>query len=357
MDVDAWVAAGLLTPGDDDRLALLQWLSSRGVGLDEMRRADADGRLFALAGDREITAPGRRLTGAQAAGELGVDPGLLRRAWLALGLPDPVDPVLGDADLAALRTVVDVVGLVGEQTALTLARVLGAGLARLADAESSALRTVDGIDLAATGSELQTAQAWQAVASVVPRIGGLLDAAHRHHVEAARRHWEQLVEDGVVRNGVGFADLSGFTALSQRATLPELAALLTAFDATAAEVVQDGGGRVVKFLGDAVMWVAPSPDALAGIALRLVQHPKAAEAGLQLRAAVAAGELVAQEGDWYGPPVNLAARLLTVAAPGQVLAAADPAHRLSAAFRTRPQEPVALRGVEGLVTAYAVARA
>ncbi len=357
MTDDAWVRAGLLTPGDDARRELLVWLDGQGVSLQEMQRAHAVGRLFALAGDRQITPPGPRRTAREAAEELGMDPGLLRRAWLALGLPDPVEPVLGDADLVGLRTITDVAALVGEEAALTLARVLGAGLARLADAESSAMRQADGIDLGATGSELRTAQAWQAVAGVVPRVGALLDAAHRHHVEAARRHWEQVLVDGTVRSGVGFADLSGFTALSERASLPELATLLTAFDATASEVVHAGGGRVVKFLGDAVMFVATAPDALVGIALDLVHHPKAADAGLQVRAAVAAGELVAQEGDWYGPPVNLAARLVSVARPGQVLAAPDPASRLSAAFATTAQPPVALRGVEAPVTAYDVVRA
>ncbi len=354
---DVWVRAGLLTPGDDARRDLLVWLDGRGVRLEEMVQAHAAGRLFALAGDREITLPGPRRTVPDAAVELGADEGLLRRAWLALGLPDPTGPVLHEADVEGLRTLVAVAGLVGEQTALALARVLGAGLARLADAESSALRQAADIDLAATGSELRTAQAWQAVAALVPRVGSLLDAAHRHHVEAARRHWEQVVVDGTVRSGVGFADLSGFTALTERATLPELGALLSAFDATAQDVVQAGGGRLVKFLGDAVMFVASSPDDLAGIALDLVSHARAAEAGLQLRAAVAAGELVAQEGDWYGRPVNLAARLVAVAQPGQVLAATDPALRLSPAFRTRAQPPVALRGVDAPVTAYDVRRA
>lgn len=115
-----------------------------------------------------------------------------------------------------------------------------------------------------------------------------------------------------------------------------------------------GGGRVVKFIGDAVMWVASSPDAMVAIAHELVHAPAAREAGLQLRAAVAAGEVVAQEGDWYGPPVNLAARLVGVARPGQVLAAADPALRLSPAWVAVPQEPVVLRGVDGPVTAYEV---
>jgi adenylate cyclase len=355
-DEAAWSAAGLI---DDDsgsgRRALLAWLAAQGCSLQEMVQAHAAGRLFALAGDRLIRPPGRRRSAAEAAGELGVDEAAVRRAWRALGLTDPDATGLDDDDLFALRTVLDVAALMGEATGLALVRVLGAGAARLADAESSAMRQVDGIDVGRTGSELETARVWQAVAGFVPRVGQALDVAHRRHIDLARRHWEDVLgQDGTVRSGVGFADLTGFTALSQRAPLPALASLLATFDEKASDIVHAGGGRVVKFLGDAVMYVASAPDAMVAIAHDLVHAPAAREAGLQLRAAVAAGELVAQEGDWYGPPVNLAARLVGVARPGQVLAAEDPAARLSPRWRAVPQEPVELRGVDGPVTAYEV---
>lgn len=358
-DEAAWAAAGLLDGlregGRDERCALLRWLAAQGCSLDEMVQAHAVGRLFALAGDRVIRPPGPRRTVAEAAAALGAGEDDVRRAWRALGLPDPGASGLDDDDLAALRTALDVVQLMGETTGLALVRVLGAGAARLADAESSAMRTVDGIDVGRTQSEVHTARVWQAVAGFVPRVGHALDVAHRRHIDLARRHWEDVLgQDGTVRSGVGFADLSGFTALSQRAALPALATLLAAFDENAADVVQAGGGRVVKFLGDAVMWVASSPDAMVSIAHELVHAQAARDAGLQLRAAVAAGELVAQEGDWYGPPVNLAARLVGVARPGQVLAAADPALRLSSAWVAVPQDPVVLRGVDSPVVAYEV---
>ncbi|HWH30627.1 MAG TPA: adenylate cyclase regulatory domain-containing protein [Mycobacteriales bacterium] len=358
-DEAAWAAAGLLDGlqegGREERCALLRWLAAQGCSLEEMVAAHAVGRLFALAGDRVIRPPGSRRSVAEAAAELDATEHAVRRAWRALGLPDPGATGLDDDDLAAVRTALDVVRLMGESTGLALVRVLGAGAARLADAESSAMRGVDGIDVGRTHSELRTAQVWQAVAGFVPRVGHALDVAHRRHIDLARRHWEDVLHaDGTVRSGVGFADLTGFTALSQRAPLPELAALLAAFDEKASDVVHAGGGRVVKFLGDAVMWVASSPDGMVAIAHELVHAPAARDAGLRLRAAVAAGEVVAQEGDWYGPPVNLAARLVGVAQPGQVLAAADPALRLSPAWVAVPLEPVALRGVEGPVTAYDV---
>ena len=350
-DEAAWAAAGLLDGlregGREERLALLGWLAAQGCSLEEMVQAHAVGRM--------TRSPGPRRTVAEAAAALNASEDDLRRAWRAFGLPDPGQSGLDDDDLAAVRTALDVVRLLGETTGLALVRVLGAGAARLADAESSAMRGVDGIDVGRTQDELRTARTWQAVAGFVPRVGHALDVAHRRHIDLARRHWEDVLgHDGTVRSGVGFADLSGFTALSERASLDELATLLAAFEERAADVVHAGGGRVVKFLGDAVMWVASTPDAMVAIAAELVEARAARDAGLQLRAAVAAGEVVAQEGDWYGPPVNLAARLVRVARPGQVLAAADPALRLSPAWVAVPQEPVVLRGVEGAVTAYEV---
>jgi class 3 adenylate cyclase len=93
---------------------------------------------------------------------------------------------------------------------------------------------------------------------------------------------------------------------------------------------------------------------MATIAVELVRATAVRIGDLQLRVGMAGGEVLAQEGDWYGPPVNLAARLVGVARPGQVLAAADPALRLSPTWRAVPQEPVLLRGVEGAVTAYEI---
>jgi len=264
-DEAAWSAAGLLDDlregGLEERRALLGWLAGQGCSLEELSEAHAAGRLYALAGDRLVRPPGRRRTVAEAAAALGADEQEMSRAWRALGLPDPDASGLDDDDLAALRTALDVVQLMGQSTGLALVRVLGAGAARLADAESSAMRGVDGVDVGRTHSELQTAQVWQAVAGFVPRIGHVLDVAHRRHIDLSRRHWEDVLDqDGTVRSGVGFADLIGFTELSQREPLTALADLLATFDETASDVVQAGGGRVVKFLGDAVMWVATSPD-------------------------------------------------------------------------------------------------
>ena len=87
--------------------------------------------------------------------------------------------------------------------------------------------------------------------------------------------------------GIGFADLSGFTVLTQALTPAELSQLLNEFAGAVTDVVHADGGRVVKFIGDEVMWVSGSPDRLAKAAVDLVEHPKAREEGLQVRAGLA----------------------------------------------------------------------
>ena len=81
------------------------------------------------------------------------------------------------------------------------------------------------------------------------------------------------------------------------------------------------GGRVVKFIGDEVMWVSSTADLLVKTAVDLVDHPKAREAGLQVRAGLGHGRVLAINGDYFGNVVNLAARLVAAAGPGQILAA------------------------------------
>jgi class 3 adenylate cyclase len=214
------------------------------------------------------------------------------------------------------------------------------------------------IDLGQIGSEASVAKSFAAVTSLVPQIGVVLDAVHRHHIEAARRHFELVAPTpDAVRCGVGFADLSGFTALSSAMPMQALSKLLATFEDVATDTVHDLGGRVVKFLGDAVMYVAPTSPMLATIACALVDHPKAAEADLQVRAGIAYGDVLAQDGDYFGPPVNLASRLVAIAAPGEVLAAPAVVPLLGLEHTATEREPQVLRGIAEPVIPYAVVSA
>jgi class 3 adenylate cyclase len=278
---------------------------------------------------------------------------------LGLTAADVDSPMLSQADVDALATWVALRAQMGDDAADGFQRVLGSSVARLAEAASSMIRTsTPTLWLGHSGDELATAQAYRGAAELVPRLGRMIDSIHRHHLVSTRTFIEGMTRGpsaGLVC-GVGFADLSGFTALTQALTPAELSSLLDEFGATTADVVHADGGRIVKFIGDAVMWVNSDPARLAKAALDLVDHPRAREAGLQVRAGLAFGEILAQGGDYFGNDVNLAARLVAAAEPGQILASAGLYEQLANVPAT-VQEPLQLKGFEEPVIAYELGRA
>lgn len=354
MDFGELEAAGIANARE--RADLIKYLDGLGFSVDEMAAAERRGRLFGLAGDVLAWSGPPVYTLQTAAERLGLSAGDVAHAWSLLGLTvaGPDVPALSQADVDALATWLAVRAVVGEEGAFGLLRVLGATMARLAEAESTMIRTgTPDIQMTYTHDELATAQAYRSVAEFVPRIGALIDVVHRHHLTSARTYFEGVMRDtsSGVECGVGFADLSSFTALTQTLTPAQLSDLLTEFGAAVADVVHADGGRVVKFIGDAVMWVCSSPEGLARAAIDLVDHPRAREEGLQVRAGLAYGTALAINGDYFGVPVNLAARLVAAAAPGQVLAAAELRDELPD-WPAVAQGPLALKGFDEPVTAF-----
>ncbi|OBI56846.1 adenylate/guanylate cyclase domain-containing protein [Mycobacterium sp. E787] len=354
LDFEELEAAGIADARE--RADLIRYLHGLGFTLDDMVEAERRGRLFGLAGD-VVAWSGRPIYTVQSAAErLGLSADEVAHAWALLGLTvaGPDVPALSQADVDALATWVALKSVVGEEGALGMLRVLGATMARLAEAESTVIRAgTPDIQMNHTHDELATAQAYRSVAEFVPRIGALIDVVHRHHLTSARTHFEGVLRDTSpsVVCGIGFADLSSFTALTQSLTPAQLSELLTEFGGTVADVVHADGGRVVKFIGDAVMWVCSAPERLAQAAVDLVDHPRALEAGLDVRAGLAYGEVLAINGDYFGLPVNLAARLVAVAAPRQILAAAE-LHRQLPGWPAVPHGPLTLKGFEAPVTAF-----
>jgi class 3 adenylate cyclase len=368
VDLEVLVEAGLYDPTAPraaERRELLEFLVGEGCSVEEMQIAHSRGRLFALAGDRRIRPLVGLLSLREAAARLEVEPSVLVRVWRTLGLPDNgVDaPLLTEADVEALGTYLDVRTFLGENTALAVARVVGSALARITEAESSAMRVgMEGvIDVGVTDDEVVTARAYATVTRLVPRIGQMLDTLHRQHLEATRVHFEDIDRVHAERTaflcGIGFADLSGFTRLSQQLPLTSLSEVLSVFEETAMDTVHDRGGRVVKFLFDAVMWVSADPGDLARIAFDLVTHPRAAAAEIDVRAGLAYGSVLAQDGDYFGTPVNLASRLVAIAEPGQVLAAGDLVGHLTSGWYAVPEQPQVLRGFDEPVTPYVLSQA
>ncbi len=358
VDFDALEAAGVANARE--RADVIEYLDGLGFTAEEMVEADSRGRLFALSAD-VLQWSGRPTYSLRAAADaLGVAVDDVAHAWSVLGLTvgDLDQLALSQADVDALATWVGIRQEVGDDAAFGLLRVLGASMARLAEAESTLIRAGKrDIRITDTGDELANAQAYRAAVELIPRIGVMIDAVHRNHLGGARTYLEGIVrgESADMVCGIGFADLSGFTELTQVLTPGELSALLIEFNATVTDVVNSLGGRVVKFIGDEVMWVSSTPELLAKAAVDLVEHPKAREAGLQFRAGLGYGEVLAINGDYFGNAVNLAARLVAAAAPRQILAAPALYDALPQ-WPATVQDPLTLKGFNAPITAYALRR-
>jgi adenylate cyclase len=146
------------------------------------------------------------------------------------------------------------------------------------------------------------------------------------------------------------------TSLGQQLSIGDFGAALTEFDTRAIDTVVDGGGRLVKPIGDEAMFIAPDAGTACAIARDLVggfaDHPVLPLA----RGGLAAGEVLSREGDYFGPVVNLAARAATLADPGCVLASGDLA-RQATGYRFSSIGPQRLKGFDEPVELFGWIRA
>ena len=355
VDLDALEAAGLANARE--RIALIDYLDGLGFTAEEMVEAERRGRLFGLAGDA-VRRSGRPTYSLRTAAEaLGLSLEDVAHFWAMLGLtvPSPDDVVLSQADVDALATCAAMKARMGDDGGLL--RLIGAAMARLAEAEVTLLRTSrPDFWITRSQDELTTAQAWRDVAELIPGIGAMLDIVHRHQTTRPRLFESVTVNPSEsVTCGVGFADLSGFTALTHVLSPAELSTLLNGFSAAVSDVVQADDSRLVKFIGDAVMWVSSTQECLAQTAADLVADPRTHESGLRIRAGLGYGPVVAIGGDYFGDAVNLAARLVAAASPAQILATSDVRDALPVWCAIR-QEPLTLKGFDEPVTAYDMRR-
>ena len=354
VDFDALEAAGIANARG--RAALIDYLNKLGFSADEMVEAERRGRLFGLAGDA-LQGPGRPIYSLRTAADaLGVSLPEVATAWTALGLTiaDPGALTLSQLDVDGLSTWVAIKELVGDEPALGFLRTLGNAMARVAEAGGTMVRMAQpDLLMAISNDELTTAMAYREITEITQTFGVLIDAVFRQHIVSARTHFEGVITDASanVTCGVGFADLTGFTQLTQVMDPTDLLDLLMEFGGSVSDIVHTDGGRVVKFIGDEVMWVTSTPELLVKVAIDLVEHPRAREAGLKVRAGLGYGSVLGIYGDYFGNPVNLAARLVAAAAPGQILASSDVRDQLPD-WPAIPQEPLTLKGFDEPVAAY-----
>ena len=296
----------------------------------------------------------RRYTRLQVAELSGMPLERTQRLWRALGFADSADDALAysEADIAALHTLRALIdsGFVGPDTEATIARAMGQALSRLADWQTDMLADVLVGAAEKAGTEPTPDAAVEAARLLLPLLRDVQDYVWRRHLAANADRLLAATGGGDRRElAVGFADLVGYTSRSRGMGGRELGAMVEDFESTAAEVIARHSGRVVKTVGDGVLFTAASAVDAVEIALDLPDE-WSAEDRPPLRVGAAYGPVLTRLGDVYSPVVNLASRLTSVAHPSTVLVDRELARRLRGlpAYRVRPLKRVSVRGYDHL---------
>ena len=325
MDFEAEGLLGNLTgKAREARLALLNELADEGVSLEELKRAVEENRLVLLPVERVFDSGTEHYTARQIAELAGLEQDFLLRLLRALGAPIPEDdqPVYADADLeAAKRAKLFLDAGLPKEGVLETSRLIGISMANLADANREMVGEVftePGID----ERELALRYA-EAARTMSPLLGETLLHAYRIHLrEAIRRAVVTEAELAEGRFGtdemtIAFADLVGFTRLGESLDIEQIGDLTGRLFELASDAAQPPV-RLVKMIGDAAMFASRESQPLLDAVVGLVESAGREEIP-PLRAGAARGQALGRGGDWYGRPVNLAARITGFARPDSVV--------------------------------------
>ena len=298
----------------------------RSVGVDDARIEEArkHRHLELLAIEQLVLPEAAEHTVEEVAAATNLSAAQIAQLWRSLGFaePRPGDRIFTDVDVDMLRTIGQLLdlGWIDDELTVQMARVIGSSLARVATA------LVDSIDPAEPSPDRAGDDDFAAAAPLLmPMLLQVMDYVWRRHVQAeARARMAREQTDGDPDHRVvGFADLVGFTALSQQIGAHELAQVVAKFETIAYETVSRCGGRVVKMIGDEVMFAVQDEAAAAEIALQLSETYREDDELSDVRVGLAAGPVLQREADLFGPVVNLASRIVNIAFPGTVVCSVD----------------------------------
>jgi adenylate cyclase len=329
-----WVRGGVVprdggewSPAAVAQARLVVRLRARGHSLAELREAARSGRL-AYGYVQEVLPDHAPASGlAEAAEEVGLEPALIERIWAAAGLSSASLDEISAEDIDLLRHMAAVIEAGFPLVAfLQLTRVYGQAMAQIADAEVKLFHLYVHEPMIRDGRPgLEIAEAMGGLAAeLLPLSAPIME---RLHERALRHFMEQDVvghleaeagdaELGRVRVTIAFADLAGYTRLTEEAGEQEALDVVERF----VQAVKDtlpGDARVIKTIGDAVMVVGSDASAMADWAVGF--QALQGDARPWPRIGVHCGFALYRDGDYYGTAVNLAARVGARAAGGEVL--------------------------------------
>ena len=321
-------ANGGWTPAAVATARIVARLRERGHSLASIRRAAENGRLaFGYIEDLFPSEDGE-YTLEDAARETGLEPALIERIWQSIGFPSGDRASMTEDDVQLLRYVAAVLAAGFPLVAfLQLVRVYGQALAQMADAEVRLFHLYVHEPLMRDGvGGLEMAEEMEGLArELLPLSSPIMDHLHQrflqHFVEQdVIGHMEADFEDealelGRLRVAIAFADLAGYTRMTEEAGEEEALTAVERFVEAVEETLPDDA-RIIKTIGDEVMVVGSDPAALTDWAVGFqAMHT---ERPLP-RIGIHYGETLYRDGDYYGREVNLAARVAARAAGGEVL--------------------------------------
>src|SRR3954452_423983 len=332
-----WARAGVIPDADGDsgwspvataHARIVARLRARGHGLDEIRKAAAEGRLGHGVVEGLFPSPAQRHSIEDVSEQTGLEPALIRRIWTTIGLPQREAAEFSNEDVQALHYVASVLDAGFPLVAfLQLTRVYGQTISQIADAETPLFHIYVHEPLMREGVPgLEMAEEMEHLArDLLPLASPIMDFIHRrflqHFVEQdVVGHMEVYLGDdgaelGRIRVAIAFCDLAGHTRFTEEEGEEEALSFVEPFIESVTETLPDDS-RVVKTIGDEVMIVGQDLLSLTdwGVGFqRLFAERPAPRIGIHQ------GPVIYRDGDYFGRDVNLASRVVARARGGEVL--------------------------------------
>jgi adenylate cyclase len=328
-------------------------LRARGHSLEEIRRA-TEGGVLAFAYVEDLFPPVEAAyTLEEVAEETGLEVALIERVWASIGFNTQSLERLTEEDLQMLRYIAAVLSAGFPLVAfLQLVRVYGQAISQVADAEVRLFHLYvheplmrDGVPGLEMAEEME-----QLARELLPLASPMMDHLHQrflqHFVEQdVIGHMEADVDEdtlelGRLRVAIAFADLAGYTRLTEEEGEEQALGAVERF-VDAVENTLPDDARVVKTIGDEVMVVGSDPAALTDWAVgfqTLIDERPLPRVGIHY------GETLYRDGDYYGREVNLAARVAARAAGGEVLVTRPVVDNAGSHLEFEPIGEVRLKG-------------
>ena len=354
-------AEGLLDGASDRqaRLELLRTLEQEGFTIGELREAAAQNRLALLPVERVLAGEGKLYTREELAEETGLESAFLDEAARALGVPTrrPGERAITEEEIElgrSARALLDA-GL-SEESFLELTAAMSRAMQNVA----ASLTAVFGEAFLQAGDTerdlgLRYSEALRNLGPLAaPTLQHMLNLRLREQMREAVISQAELQAGrlaGAQPITVGFVDIVGFTKLGEDVAPEDLGPVVRSFERAVADAVEPPV-RLVKTIGDAAMLVAPEPAPVVDTVVRLVDRSQ--EQPPLLRGGIACGEGLSRAGDWYGRPVNLAARLTAFARRGSVVTSKEVRDTAGDGYNWSAAGSRRFKGVRGSVDVFRV---